>query len=173
MNGRSLDVKVSAFRIWPDQAIGITRFEFMSVQFERFEIADAIITGAGFEVIPEGERAECGVAAGAAAVDHRSIGIDISARGQKFGAVHTVVNIDNSPSAAQTLAISPAIAAAATIVDVEYGDTAAGPILNREHQHGDRCGCRPAVTLYQQERFFIRRTVVISVSGGVIKSVSS
>src|ERR1043166_4964791 len=133
MNRRSLDVKVFAFRIWPDQAIGITRFEFMSVQLERFQIADAIITGAGFEVIAEGERAECGVGAGAAAVDHRSIGVDISARGQELGAVHTVVNIDDSPGAAQTLAICPAIPAAATVVDVEYGDTAAGPILNREH----------------------------------------
>src|SRR5262245_8614616 len=103
----------------------------MSIDFERFEIADAIITGAGLEIIAKRQRAQSRVTAGAAAVDDGAIRIDIAARGEKLRTVDTIVNIPDSPRTAQTLTIGAAIPGAAAVIDIKHGYPAAGPVLNR------------------------------------------
>ena len=109
----------------------------MGVLLEGFKIANAEITGAGFEIIAKRQRTERRVAARAAPVDHRSILVGLTARRQKLRAVHAIVDIDNSPIAIQSFAIFAAIARAAAVVNVEHRHAATGPILNCQHQDGD------------------------------------
>src|ERR1051326_5072735 len=130
MNWRAFYIKVAPFRIGTNQPVRITRFKFMCVQLQRFQIADSVITGAGFEIIAECQSAQRGVTAGAATVNYRAIGICAPAGPQKLRAIYAIVNIDDSPGTAQALAVGAAIAGAAAIIHVENRNPTAGPILN-------------------------------------------
>ena len=79
MDRRALDVEIAPIGIGADQAVEIARLELVGVFGQRFEIADAVVAGAGSENIAESERAERCVAAGASATDRQSIAVDFAA----------------------------------------------------------------------------------------------
>ena len=135
---RSFDIEVSALGVWTNQTVGVARFEFVRIQFQRFEIAHAVVTRARFEVIPKRQRAQCSVTAGAAAIDHQTIAVNFAVRRQKPRALHAIIDIDYAPGAIQSLAIVAAIARAAAIIHIEHGDAAARPILNTELKRRNR-----------------------------------
>ena len=78
MNRRAFHVKIAPFRIGTDQSIEIARLELVRVPCERFQIADAVMAGAGFEDVTERQRAERRIAAGAAASDGKPVAVDFS-----------------------------------------------------------------------------------------------
>jgi len=121
----------------------------MCVELERFQVAHSVMAGACFEYVAKRERAESRVPAGAATVNHQPISINPALRRQKLRAINAIIDIDNAPTSIEPLAIRAAIPGASAIVHIEHGKTPAGPILNAQHQRGDRCRSRSAVALYQ------------------------
>ena len=143
----------------------------MRVLFQGLQIADAIVTCAGFEGVAKHERAQRRVTPGAAAIDHQAIAIDFAARRQKLRAVAAIIHINNTPRAVQAFAVGAAIAGAAAIIHVKHGDAPAGPVLNAQRQSGDRCRSRAAVTLDQQRRFFVSGRGKVAVLRWIEKAV--
>ena len=109
---RALAVEVGALGIGADQAVEVARLELVRVAGERLEVGDAVVAGAGREVVVEGERAERRVAAGAAAADRQALAVDLAALGQVARGGDAVVDVDDAPGAAQAVAVGAAVAAA-------------------------------------------------------------
>ena len=61
-----------------DQAVQVARLELVRVRGQRLEVADAVVAGAGLEDVAEGQRAQRGVAAGAAAADRQALAVDLA-----------------------------------------------------------------------------------------------
>ena len=143
----------------------------MRIQFQRFEIAHAVVTRARFEVIAKRERAQGSVTARAAAIDHQTIAVYFAASRQKLRAIHAIIDVDYAPGGIQPLAIIAAIARAATIIHIEHGDATARPILNAELKRSNCRRSRSTVTLDQERRRFVRRTVKVRIFWPVEKAV--
>ena len=77
----------------------------------------------------EGQRAQSGEAAGAAASNDQAVAIGQTAFDQILRAGDAIVDIDDAPLAFQCIAVFPAETAAAAVIDVEHAETAAGPEL--------------------------------------------
>ena len=110
MDRRAGDVEIAAFGVRADQSVEVARLEFMGVFRQRFQVADAVVAGAGFEDVAEGEGAQSGEAAGAAAANRQAIAIDLAKLCQVTGAVGAVVDIDDTPVAVQSFTIGAALA---------------------------------------------------------------
>ena len=95
--GRARHVQIAFLRIRPDHSIKITRLELMRVFRQRFGVADAKVARTGFERISESQRAQRGIAAGAATANHQPVTIHNPAPNQVARAVHTIVHIHDSP----------------------------------------------------------------------------
>src|SRR5712692_4327288 len=130
MNRRTLTIEILSLRVRTDQALLVTRFELVRVSRQGFEVANAVVARACPEKITKSERAQCGVAAGAAAGDGQPFPVYLTPLNQEASAVHAVVYVHDSPLAFEPLPIGAAIAGAAAIVHIEDGDTTAGPVLN-------------------------------------------
>src|SRR6516165_7797595 len=147
---RTRQVKIASFGIRSDQTIKVARFELVGVLSQSLQVAHAIMTSAGPEEVVEGERAQGGVAAGAATRDHDAHRIDALCLGEALRAVDAILDVNNAPLAAQQVAIFPAVAAAAAVVDIEHCDSAARPELDKRFERipGGRGGT--AVTFHEQ-----------------------
>src|SRR5258706_6801749 len=73
---RALAVARFLLRIRSDQPVEITRLEFMGVARERGDVAHAVIASPTLKEVAEGQRGQGRVAAGAAAADDASLGIE-------------------------------------------------------------------------------------------------
>ena len=73
----------------------------MRVRRQRLEVADAVVAGAGAERVVEGQRAQRGVAAGAAAADGQALAVDQAPLDEIARAVDAVVDVDDAPLAVQ------------------------------------------------------------------------
>src|SRR5260221_9116604 len=124
--------------IRPDNRDSVMRLDFVRLEEIAWEVADAEVAGAGFEEIAEGQRAERGVPAGAAAADRQPVAVHQPARDQILRAVDAVVQVYYAPLPVEPLAIGAAVAGAAAVVDIQQGEAAAGPVLVAEAQHGFR-----------------------------------
>ena len=116
-------------------------------------IADAIQTGAGAEDLVKRQRTQGGVAAGTAAANKRLVAVDQSAFGEMGDHRAGIFDIHLAPTQMQRLAISPAIAAAAAIVEVGHGKAALRPVLNARIEHRVAGRSRAAVDEHHQRRF--------------------
>src|SRR5215472_11270136 len=101
----------------------------MSILCQRLRVANAVIAGAGFERIVEVQGTESSVTAGAASADCEAFGIDTAVVSKESGAIQTIVDVNNAPLALQPFAVGAAIPGATTVVHVENGEAAAGPVL--------------------------------------------
>ena len=110
MDRRARDVEIAPFRIGADEPVEIARLELVGVFGQSFQIADAVVAGAGFEYVAESQRAQRRVAAGAAAADRQAVAVDFAALGEIARAVGAVVDVDNAPVAVQSFTIGPAVA---------------------------------------------------------------
>ena len=99
VDGRALAVESRRFRIGPDEAVEVTRLELVGVGGQALEVGDAVVAGAGLEDIVERERAQRGVAAGAAAADGTAgrRRPRRARRGMRAG--DAVVDVDDAPRA--------------------------------------------------------------------------
>ena len=102
----------------------------MGVAGEGGQVGDAVVAGAGGEGVPEGERGESRVAAGAAAADEQLARVRLAAGGEGLGGGGAVLDVDDAPAIAQRLAVGAAVAGAAAVVDVDDGEAARGPELD-------------------------------------------
>ena len=172
MDRRTLDVKIASLGVGADQAVEIARLELVGVLRQRFEVADAVVAGAGFENIAEGERAQRRVAAGAAAGDHQAVAVDFAAFGQIARAVDAIVDVDDAPLAVEPFAIRAAVAGAAAVVHVEHGDAAAGPVLNRNLSDAELGDVGPPWLITSSGGFSFVGRSVIAILRRVEKAVS-
>jgi hypothetical protein len=129
VNGRTGDVEIAVLGVGADQAVEVARFELVRVSGERFEIADAVVAGAGFENVAERERAQRRVAAGAATTDRQTITVDFAAFGKVARAVDAVVDVDDAPLAVEPLPTRGRTRA--PLIYIENGDAPTGPVLGR------------------------------------------
>src|SRR5262249_43959016 len=133
VDGRPLAVELLARGEGGDEDVLVARLELVVVAAARLagqahEVADAVVGGAGLEQVAGGERAQRGVAAGAAAGDGQARPVDLAARDEVAGAVFTVLDVDDAPLALEPIAVGAAVAGAAAVVDVQVGEAAAGPV---------------------------------------------
>src|SRR5688500_2754740 len=107
-----------------------------------------------FEHVAKSQRRKRRVAAGAAARDGQSIGVDVAAQDEMKRAMHAIVDVHDTPVTAQPFAVLPPIAGASAVVDVENGESAAGPILDTKGEYvaGRRRGT--AMHLHDEGRLF-------------------
>src|SRR5215510_4200063 len=110
---------------------------------------------AGLESVAKRERAKRRITTGAATRDDQAIGIDFTAIGEIASAVNAVVNIDDAPLLVESLSILPSVTGTAAIVDIEHGEPAAGPILNRQTQGRRSRSGWSTMTLHDQWRLFV------------------
>ena len=135
----------------------------MRILGQRFEIADAVVAGTGSEDVAKCERAERRVAAGAAAAYGQPIAVNFAALREIARALDAVIDIDDAPASVQPFSIGAAVARAAAVVDVEDGDAAAGPILDRIFERRRARRSRAAVDDDEQRLLFIQWRGVIAV----------
>ena len=133
------------------------RLELMGILREGCEIADSVIAGAGREQAMECERAQHGIAPGAAAADDTARPIDLACGCQIPGAGHTISHIRLPPASSQGLAIDLPVARAAAVVHVQYGKTPAGPELDARLQGRDRPAGGATVPAHHERRQAARR----------------
>ena len=150
---RALAVEVGPFGIGADESVEVARLELVGVAGEGGEIGDAVVAGAGGEGVPEGERGEGGVAAGAAAADEQLARVRLAAGGERLGGGGAVLDVDDAPAAAQRLAVGAAVAGAAAVVDVDDGEAARGPELDAGVVDVLGGGGGAAVALDDERRF--------------------
>src|SRR5262245_42314997 len=131
MNRRAFYIKISPLRIGTNERIEIARLELVGVPCQSFQIANSIVTGAGFEEVTESQRAESRVSSGAASSDRESVAVDVSTLDKIPCAIHAVIHIDDTPSTLEPLSVCAAVTGTAPVIHVEYGNTSTGPILNR------------------------------------------
>src|SRR5207302_657126 len=129
---RALAIALLFLRKGADQPVQISRLEFVRVACERRGVAHAIVTGPALKKVTEHQRGERRVAAGAAAGDDAPILVNRALPDQEFRAVDTVVDVDDTPVAVQSLPIGAAEAGAAAVIDIEHRDPAARPELGAE-----------------------------------------
>src|SRR5690349_9548876 len=110
MDRRALDVKFTPLRIGSDEAIEITRFEFMRVLRERFKVANAIVAGACFENVAKRKRAKGRIATRAAAANRQPVPIGFAGSDEITGGVDAIVDIDDAPAAVEAFSVCTAIA---------------------------------------------------------------
>ena len=73
----------------------------MGVDGQGDHVGHAVVAGPGGEDVAEGEGAQGGVAAGAAAADGQAGRVDVAPPGQVAGGGHAVVDVDDPPPAVQ------------------------------------------------------------------------
>ena len=154
-----------------DQVFVVVRLELVRVGVESRQVGHAVIAGAGFEHVVEGEGGQGRQAAGAAAADQQALGVGQAAVGQVACAGHAILDVDDAPLAFQQVAVGASEAGAAAVVHVEHGEAAAGPELGRQFQGA---GCHPgraAVADHDQRRQFARQCFEVFVGRCVMEGV--
>src|SRR5438093_11209052 len=146
MNRRSFNIEITSFRIRADESVKIARLEFIRVLGQRFQIADAIMAGAGLEGVAERQRAEGRISSGASPSNGESVAIDCSGFHKIPGAIDAIIYIDNSPLTFKSFSVLSAIARTSAIVDIENSDASTRPVLNRVPQRRGSSRSWPAMT---------------------------
>jgi hypothetical protein len=111
---------------WADKLVYVTGLKFVGVVAECFYVGDAVITGTGFEYVFEGERSQHGVTARATAADNDSAWVNKALLCEVVNSRNTIVYVVNTLVAIEFAAVFSAIAAAASVVEIEKREAAAG-----------------------------------------------
>src|ERR1700757_447413 len=120
----------------------------MRVFSQRLQIADAVITCSGLEFLAERQDGKCRITSGAGTADRPSLGIYPLSFRKIAGAIDAIGDVDDPPITLQPQPVLAAVSGAATVIDVEDGEAAAGPILGPPTE-GRGCGRGgAAVTMY-------------------------
>src|SRR5687768_10347152 len=125
----------------------------------------------GGKRILESERAERRIAASAAAGDYQPFAVHEPLLCQVNCSVGAVVDVDDTPRAFQMSTVFPSVARAPTIVYVEHGDAAAGPVLDAWIEGRSRHRRRTPMALHEKRGKFAVRRRVVPVLRRVEKSV--
>ena len=153
-------------RVFADQPLIVTRLEFVRVEIERFEVADAVVACTPFEEIAEREGGQRRVSARAAPGDHRAAAIDEALLSQMFCTVMQSSTSTTPHAPWSRSRYSRPIARASPIIHVENCDATAGPILNAKIERAAGRRRWSAVTLHEQRRFLPLRRTMSGFCGG-------
>ena len=125
-------VEIDVLRLRPrtHQPDRVARLELVVIDEQRPQVADAVETGAGGEDVTGGEGAQGGVAAGATPADRESGTVDPTGSGHRRSTGDAVVEVDDTPLAAQPFPVVPAVPGRPAVVDVEHREPARGPELH-------------------------------------------
>ena len=170
---RARAVEGGGLRPGPDQAVEIAALELVGVARQRLEVADPVVAGAGPEQVVEGERAERGVAAGAAAGDGQTPRVRPAVGDQEARGVHAVQHVDLAPAPVQALAVGAAVAGAAAVVDVADREAARGPELASRASSLEVLPVGPAVALDDQRRPLAGGRLVVGVGRRIVEGVGA
>src|SRR5688572_18981406 len=144
---RALVVQREGLRIRPDQLVHVARLEFVRLARERLDVAHAEVGSAGGEDVVERQRAQGGVAAGAAATNRHARWIDITTLRQVARGIDAVVDVIDAPRAVELAHVLATVAVGAAVVDVDHGEAAAGEELLAQIQERRRERRRAAVVV--------------------------
>ena len=157
--------------IRPHEPIHVARLELVGVARQHFEIADAVVAGAGLERVVERQRRERRVAAGAAAARDEPRGVRLPRRHQVRGRIHGIAHVHDAPLAVQPLAIGAAIAGAAAVVHVDHGEAAGRPELHFWVEHRVGGAGRTAVAQHEQRRYRAGRRAEAAIGGRIVEGM--
>jgi hypothetical protein len=143
----------------------------VGLDLQGLQIAHPEVARAGTKDVSKRQRTERGVATGAAPSDGEPVAVDVAALYQIPGPVHAIVNVDDAPLAPQPVSILAAVAGAPTVIDVEHGDAAAGPVLDAEVECAGHRRRRAAVALHQERWTLAGRGGIVAVARRVKESV--
>ena len=117
-------------------------FELVRIGGEGEEVGDAVEADAGAKKSrPDGECAQNGIAAGAAAHDHQAIWIGQISIYKVLGSSYGVLDIEETPIAVQGFHVLAPVSGAAAIIEVENRPAATGKVLIFSFETGlDRTG---------------------------------
>ncbi|MCY1454078.1 hypothetical protein D9M71_711160 [compost metagenome] len=101
----------------------------------------------------ESQSTQRGVPARAASPDECLVAVDQFAFGEMADHSTSIFDIDRPPTQMQCLAVSPAIATAAAVVEVGHGEAALRPVLNARVEHRIARRSRAAVDEHDQRWF--------------------
>ena len=105
---RALDVEVAVLGVGPDEPVEVAGLELVGVAGQGLEVGDAVVAGPGREDVAEGERAQRGEAAGAAAADGQAVAVDPPGRPRGGAAAATQSSTSTMPHCAvQRVAVAP------------------------------------------------------------------
>src|SRR6266545_2029999 len=149
---RPLPVQLGRLRPRADEAVQVAGLELVGVAGQRLRVGHAVVAGAGGEQVAEGERAQGGVAAGAASPDGQPPRVDLAPVGQEASRRDAVVDVDDPPAACQPLPVGAPVAGGAAVVDVDHRDPPAGEELVAVGEQAHHLGGGSAVAGDQQRR---------------------
>src|SRR5262249_41177434 len=115
-----------------DQTLLVAGLELVSVPRQSFEVANPVVARARPKEITKSERTQRRIATGTATRNGEPLTVYFTALNQKANAVDTVVYVHDPPLTLEPLTIGTPIPSAPTIIDVEHGDTTAGPVLDSQ-----------------------------------------
>lgn len=104
----------------------------------------------------EGQGAECGIAARAAAANEGLAAVDQALCGEVLDGRAGICHIAFAPAQVQRLAIGAAVSGAAAVVQVGNRKASLGPVLDARVKHRVARGSRAAVDEYHQWRRALR-----------------
>src|SRR5262245_3907513 len=126
---------------------------------------------AGAEVVAESQRAELGIAPGAAAGDRQSAAVHLAASCQCARAVGAVVDINDTPLTVEALPVGATVAGAAAIIHIQHCDAAAGPVELFEIEACEGRAGGPTMAHHQQRRALATWCGVVTVARWVEEGV--
>ena len=170
---RTLPVEGRGLRVRGEQAVVVARLELVGLDLEELQVADPVVADARGEDVPERERREGRVAAGASALDGQPPRIGVAPADQVAGSRDAIVDVDDPPLAVEPAPVLAAVAGAPAVVHVHDGDAAAGQELPGEIERGQRVRRGAAMRQHDERRAFplgrdelgVRRRVEQGVRG--------
>ena len=142
---RPLSVAFGLLRVGTHEDVHVARFELVRDLREGLQVAEPVERGTGREDVPEAERRQGRVAAGAATPDGQPPSVSQALLREPERRVRAVVDIDDAPLLAELVAEGPAVAGGAAVVDVDDREAAAGEGLPLEAQRRARLARGPTV----------------------------
>ena len=109
------------------------------------------------EDVLERQRGERREPAGRPAPDAQPVGVDVAPLDEVPAHGGAVLDVGDAPRAAQQVAVGPAVARRAAVVDVDDGEPARRPVLVRQPQHRPGRRRRTAMDEHEQRRALARR----------------
>ena len=172
MDRRPLDIHIAVVGVWADEAVEVARLELVGVPDQRLKVANAEVAGASLELGAKREDAQGRVAACTPAGDGEAIAVHEAALCEETGTVDAIVDVDDPPLAVQPFAVTPTVAGAPAVVDVQHRDATTGPILPVRRVGRARGRGWTTVAHHQQRRLLALWGDGVTVLRSIEKGVS-
>ena len=168
---RAGEIDVPGLRVGADETVEVAGLELVGVGGQSLQVGDAVAAGPGCERVVHGQCGQHREAAGAAAPDDQTLGVDVAPVGQEPGRGHAVLHVGQAPGAVQGPAVAPPVAGGAPVVDVDYGYASRGPVDDSQLELATGCRGGAPVGGDQQRRPIAGRAVAGWIGGWEVQGV--